>query len=48
MGHRIRIMYIEYKGAGLYGPARISRVTYSKTGKSLYYDGKELVELSGN
>ena len=32
-----RIMYIERKGAGLTGPARIGRVTFSKTGKSIYY-----------
>lgn len=33
-------MYIEYKGNGLYGDARIGRVTFSKTGKSLYYQGR--------
>ncbi len=36
MGHRTRIMYIENKGDdGIVGPARIGRVTFSKTGKSL-------------
>lgn len=33
-------MYIEYKGEGLTGDARIGRVTFSKTGRSLHYDGK--------
>lgn len=33
-------MYIEYKGDGIAGPARIGRVTFSKTGQSLYYQGK--------
>ena len=30
-------MYIERKGDNLTGPARIGRVTFSKTGKSIYY-----------
>lgn len=33
-------MYIERKGGGLNGPARIGRVTFSKTGRTLYYGGK--------
>ena len=40
-------MYIEYKGDGIVGSARIGRVTFSKSGKSLYYEGKELVTLKG-
>jgi len=32
-----RIMYIECKAGNLTGPARIGRVTFSKTGKSVYY-----------
>jgi hypothetical protein len=32
-------MYIENKSDGLTGPARIGRVTFSKTGKSLNYRG---------
>jgi hypothetical protein len=32
-----RIMYIERKAGNLTGPARIGRVTFSKTGKSIYY-----------
>ena len=40
-------MYIEYKGGGLTGPARIGRVTFSKTGMSLYYMGKTFQSLKG-
>jgi hypothetical protein len=36
-----RIMYIEYKGSGLTGPARIGRVAFSQTGRTLYYSGKQ-------
>jgi hypothetical protein len=45
-------MYIEYKGAGdneqIVGPARIGRVTFSKSGKTIYYRGKSLQTLSGS
>ena len=47
-------MYIENKSAqpqgqkGVVGPARIGRVTFSKTGKSLYYRGKTFQSLKGN
>jgi len=41
-------MYIESKAAGLVGPARIGRVTYSKTGKTLYHKGKAFQSLKGN
>lgn len=47
MPHKTRIMYIEYKGDGLVGPARIGRVTYSKTGKSLTDRGQEFGSLMG-
>jgi hypothetical protein len=47
MSHRTRIMYIEEKTADLAGPARIGRVTYSKTGKSLTYRGREFGSLRG-
>ena len=46
-----RIMYVENKSAqpagqsGVRGPARIARVAFSKTGKSLYYDGKTFRSL---
>ena len=42
-----RIMYIEYK-KGIVGPARIGRVTFSKTGKTLHYDGKSFASLKGS
>ena len=41
------IMYIENKSEGLSGPARIGRVTFSKSGKSLRYKGKEFKSLKG-
>ena len=34
-------MYIESKAESLNGPARIGRVTFSKTGLTIYYAGKE-------
>lgn len=41
-------MWIEYKGSdGMVGPARIGRVTFSKSGKSLYYGGMRFETLSG-
>ena len=49
-----RIMYIENKSAqpagqkGVVGPARIGRVTFSKTGKSLYYRGRTFRSLKGS
>jgi hypothetical protein len=42
-----RIMYIEYKGDGLSGPARIGRVSFSKRGKTIYYGGKKFQSLKG-
>src|ERR1700722_4074158 len=43
-----RIMYIEDKSDELVGPARIGRVTFSKSGKSLHYKGKTFQSLKGN
>ena len=43
-----RIMYIEDKSDQLVGPARIGRVTFSKSGKSLHYKGKTFQSLKGN
>lgn len=43
-----RIVYIENKSDQLVGPARIGRVTFSKTGKSLYYQGKTFRSLKGS
>ena len=40
-------MYIEYKGDGIEGPARIGRITFSKTGKTLYYRGRRFASLVG-
>lgn len=42
-----RIMYIEYKGEGLHGSARIGRVTFSRTGGTLYYRGKAFGKIGG-
>jgi len=42
-----RIMYIESKAGGLTGPARIGRVTFSKSGATLYYRGKSFQSLKG-
>ena len=43
-----RIMYIENKGDdGLIGSARIGRVTFSKSGKSLHYAGHTFQTLKG-
>lgn len=44
---RTRIMYIESKAAGLTGPARIGRVSLSKTSRTLYYGGKAFQSLKG-
>jgi hypothetical protein len=41
-------MYIEYKGGGIVGPARIGRVKFSKSGKSLHYQDKTFLTLSGS
>src|SRR5438045_483100 len=43
-----RIMYIELKtGCNDNGPARIGRVTFSKTGKTIYYEGKAFRSSKG-
>lgn len=41
-------MYIESKANGLNGPARIGRVTFSKTGRTLYYKGRSFQSLKGS
>lgn len=49
MRPKTRIMYIEYKGNdGIAGSARIGRVKFSKSGKSIHYDGKTFKTLKGN
>ena len=40
-------MYMEYKGADVVGPARIGRVTFTKTGKSVDYKGRRFTTLRG-
>jgi hypothetical protein len=42
-----RIMYIECKAGALVGAARIGRVTFSKTGRTLYYRGQAFQSLKG-
>lgn len=44
---RTRIMYIECKAEGLQGPARIGRVTFTKSEKGIYYQGREFHRISG-
>ena len=46
---RTRIMYIEKKDgeSQLTGDARIGRVTFSKSGKSVHYNGKTFETLKG-
>jgi hypothetical protein len=41
-------MYIEDKSEGLEGEARIGRVYFSKSGKTLYYRGLRFQSLKGN
>lgn len=40
-------MYLENKSEGLSGPARIGRVTFSKSGKSIYYRARTFQSLKG-
>jgi predicted chitinase len=44
---RSRIMSIESKAESFQGPARIGRVTFTKSGKGIYYKGRELLRISG-
>jgi len=47
-GQRTRMMYVELKsGHGDNGPAWIGRVTFSKTGRSIFYRGRELIRVKG-
>jgi hypothetical protein len=46
---KTRIMYVEFKGDGdLVGPARIGRVEFSKSGKSIHYKGNTFETLKGH
>jgi hypothetical protein len=40
-------MYVESKASGLTGEARIGRVSFSKTGRTLYYRGHAFRSLKG-
>ena len=40
-------MYMEFKGEGIVGPARIGRAKLSKSGKSIHYRGKTFETLKG-
>jgi len=42
-----RIMYIESKAGSLQGPARIGRVTFSRSGRSVFYQGNEFLRVTG-
>jgi hypothetical protein len=42
-----RILYIECKAGTLTGAARIGRVTYSKSGRTIYYRGQSFQSLNG-
>src|SRR5262245_37147070 len=47
-GKKTRIMYVELKsGYGDSGPARIGRVTFSKTATTVYYGGRQLQRAKG-
>jgi hypothetical protein len=41
-------MYIENKSDGLNGPARIGWVSFSKSGRSIYYKDKRFESLKGS
>ena len=45
---RSKIMYIEDKSMGIEGEARIGRVYFSKSGKTLYYRGQRFQSLKGS
>ncbi|CAN5471962.1 hypothetical protein BH11PSE11_BH11PSE11_04900 [soil metagenome] len=45
---RSRIMYVEDKSGGFEGLARIGRVYFSKSGKTLYYQGRHFQSLKGS
>jgi hypothetical protein len=42
-----RIMYIERKAGGLTGDARIGRVSFSKTLRSMYYNNQTFLKVRG-
>ena len=42
-----RVMYVELKSGGDRGPAWIGWVSFSKTGKTVYYRGRQLQRTRG-
>jgi hypothetical protein len=44
---KTRVMYIE-RGGGLAGAGRIGRVSFSKTGRTIYYQGRSFRSLNGS
>lgn len=42
-----RIMYVEHKVDGIHGPGRIGRVSFSQTGRTIYYGGRTLQRFKG-
>ncbi len=47
-GKKTRIMYVELKsGHHDDGPARIGRVSFSQTGRTIYYQGKTFLSIGG-
>jgi hypothetical protein len=48
-GNKTRIMYIELKSDhGDSGPARIGRVSFTRTGRTICYQGKRFQSLKGS
>lgn len=47
MAHRTEIIWIERKSDGLAGPARIGRVTFSKSGRSITYGNQRFQSVKG-
>jgi len=47
MSKERRLMYIEFKGEDIVGPARLGWVTFSKSGKSIDYNGRRFGKVSG-
>lgn len=45
---KTRIMYIENKSEGLSGPARVGRVSFSKSGRTIHYKGRSFQSLNGS
>jgi hypothetical protein len=43
--HKTRIMYVERKEETLNGPARIGRAVFSKSGRSLTYEGRTFLRV---